>query len=278
MKSLSEITHAAGTGINVIEYPLTCPKHGPGYGIRVVDVRGHVIADCGCCKCDEERRAAEAKEESDRAAAEKLVVDKARLEQALKSSAIPVDYQEKSFANFITKTTCQRQALALAKRYVSGWEKAKEGGYGLLFYGKPGTGKSHLACAILHELLAQHVLGLYTRASDILQYIRGTWQKGSPVTTYDAIRRYSEIPLLVVDELGIQAGTENERQILFSIIDARIAEGRPSIFLTNLRPQDLVPLLGERLIDRINSKCVGFRFEGASMRKPISQDVFGGAV
>lgn len=57
--------------------------------------------------------------------------------------------------------------------------------------------------------------------------------------------------------------------------DARLSENRPTIFLSNLAPIDLVPIIGERIVDRIKGKCVAQRFSGESRRKPLTADVFG---
>ena len=81
----------------------------------------------------------------------------------------------------------------------------------------------------------------------------------------------------MVDELGVQSGSINEQTLLFEVIDARLSENRPTIFLSNLAPIDLVPIIGERLVDRIKGKCVAQRFSGDSRRKPLTADVFGEA-
>lgn len=56
-----------------------------------------------------------------------------------------------------------------------------------------------------------------------------------------------------------------------------MAENRPTIFLSNLAPVDLVPIIGERLVDRIKGKCVAQRFSGESRRKSLTADIFGEA-
>lgn len=162
---------------------------------------------------------------------------------------------------------------------IKGWSgviEAREGGYGLFFYGNPGTGKSHLAISIIKALLPQ-AAGLYTRVPDMIGYIRAQWHADSETSSYAAIRRYVDLDLLVLDELGVQSGSINEQTLLFEVIDARLSENRPTIFLSNLAPADLVSIIGERLIDRIKGKCVAQRFTGESRRKPLTADIFGQA-
>lgn len=254
---------------------LNCAIHGPYNGIQTV-LGGQVVCESQCPECaliERKRRQAE-REAYEKA--KKAAEARDRIEEALRRSCIPAEYRTKTFSNFLAETKNQQGALDLACRFVRGWEKAKETGYGLFFFGNPGTGKSHLACAILHALLPRSE-GIYTRATDIIQYVRSTWGGKSDRTSFDAIRLFSEVSLLVIDEVGVQAGTENEKQILFSIIDSRISENRPTIFLSNLRPADLNNVLGPRLVDRIRGKCVAYQFLGNSMRRPLSADVFGEA-
>ena len=89
--------------------------------------------------------------------------------------------------------------------------------------------------------------------------------------------QYIDLDLLVLDELGVQAGSQSEQALLFEVIDARLSENRPTIFLSNLKPKMLAPVIGERIVDRIKGKCVAQQFSGESRRKSLSADVFGEA-
>ena len=267
------VTVVAGLRQRHDEYE--CPEHGKYIGTTIF-LGGKVCSGPVCPKCLNIRLEREAREEAEAQKAIKAQADARRLEAALFRSRIPEAYQSKTFDNFRAVTDNQAGALALAKRFVKGWERAEASGYGLLFYGNCGTGKSHLACAILKSLLPG-VNGLYIRVGDLIRYIRSTWAKSSVLSDFEAIRQYVDIDLLVLDEVGVQAGTENEQQLLFAVIDARLAENRPTIFLTNLEPCELSRVLGERLVDRIREKCVPYKFAGKSQRRDLNAHVFGEA-
>lgn len=251
-----------------------CHLHG-SYRARIVYVAGKKVSDGFCPKCYQLQQEALAAEQAAAKARLDAEKERKRMEEALGRACIPADFRGKSFDTFIADTPELEQALSLAKRFVSGWDKAREGGYGLYFYGNPGTGKSHLAVSIIKALLPG-VSALYTRVPDMIGYIRAMWHHDSQMSSYDAVRRYVELDLLVLDELGVQAGSANEQTLLFEVIDARLSENRPTIFLSNLKPTDLVPVIGDRLVDRIKGKCVAQPFTGVSHRKPLTaEDVFG---
>ena len=271
-RQICEVITACGGLLTRTDIESECPVHGK-YIAHITKLGNKVVGTTGCPSCareNEERLAQELARQELEAASKR---EAERVEKALQRSRIPADFKRKTFDSFVADTENQRGALALAKRFVAGFEKAKEGGYGLLFHGNCGTGKSHLACAILQALMPS-VDGLYTRVSDIVRYVRSTWSKSSDVSDFDAIQLFVDVDLLVIDEVGVQAGSENEKQILFSVIDARLSENRPTIFLTNLEPQELPKCLGIRIADRIKGKCVLYRFTGESKRQPLSADVF----
>lgn len=252
-----------------------CPIHG-AYVSNVTRIRGKIVGATGCPKCEEIRIAEEFRLQEKQLKEAQARQQAEELELALKRSRIPADYKNKTFETFIATTENQKGALALSKRFVKGFDKAQENGYGLLFHGSCGTGKSHLACSILKCLIKQ-ATGLYVRTADIIRYVRSTWGKSSDISDFEAVRQFAEVDLLVIDEIGVQAGSENEQQILFSVIDARLSENRPTIFITNLEPDQLPKVLGARLADRIKGKSVPYRFTGKSHRQALSADVFGAA-
>ncbi len=269
-KNLKAVNTILGK-LEIRQVKTMCPLHGE-YLANQVWLSGQIkeVSECPeCFKLKEARRAIDEekarKEEAERNRKQRIV-----------ETRMPLEYQTKDFSTFIQETDSQKAAFKLARRFVKGWEKAKAGGYGLLFLGSCGTGKTHLACAIMIELLKEYAFSYprYYKASEIFSAVRSTFQAGASTNEEETLKFFSSIQLLVIDEVGVQKGSEAEKRILFSILDNRVTSNKPSILLSNLGPKALEELLGDRLYDRIRSKCVPMLFAGTSMRKPATADLF----
>lgn len=270
IKNLKAVNTILGK-LEIRQVKTNCPLHGE-YLANQVWLSGQIkeVSECPeCFKLKEARRAIDEekarKEEAERNRKQRIV-----------ETRMPLEYQTKDFSTFIQETDSQKAAFKLARRFVKGWEKAKAGGYGLLFLGSCGTGKTHLACAIMIELLKEYAFSYprYYKASEIFSAVRSTYQVGASTNEEETLKFFSSIQLLVIDEVGVQKGSEAEKRILFSILDNRVTSNKPSILLSNLGPKALEELLGDRLYDRIRSKCVPMLFAGTSMRKPATADLF----
>lgn len=257
--------------LEIRQVKMNCILHGE-YLANQVLLGGKLKEISGCPKCHEEHLAQRAIDEEKARKEEEAKNRQARI----KETRMPLEYQSKGFSTFIQETDSQRDAYNMAKRFVNGWEKAKAGGYGLLFLGGCGTGKTHLACAIMLELLDRYACFYprYYKVSEIFSAVRSTYQTGSTTNEEETIKFFSSIQLLVIDEVGVQKGSESEKRILFSILDNRVTSKKPTILMSNLGPKDCVEVLGDRLYDRIRSKCVPALFRGKSMRTPATPDVF----
>ena len=146
-------------------------------------------------------------------------------------------------------------------------QNAGEYGGGMLLWGDVGTGKTHLACGIANALIAQLRPVLYCTALEAVMLVKATWKNTDSITEYEVYARFGEPELLIIDEIGVQAGTEFEKMVLTSITDIRSRNCLPTIIISNLEPREIYTLLGERMFDRL----VGFdasviRMAGRSLR------------
>jgi DNA replication protein DnaC len=131
----------------------------------------------------------------------------------------------------------------------------------LIFAGKPGTGKSHLAGAILQAVLTPNVR--YVTCMDLIRMVRETWRKDSERSETQVLRYLEGLDLLVVDEVGMQYGTEGEQTILFDVLDRRYREVRPMVLLTNQNRDGFKSFVGDRIYDRLveTSRWVPFDWD-----------------
>lgn len=65
------------------------------------------------------------------------------------------------------------------------------------------------------------------------------------------IQSLVKFDLLVLDEIGLQRGTDNEKLVLNQVIDQRISRFKPTGMITNLNAEDVNKLLGVRIMDRM---------------------------
>lgn len=238
-----------------------CSDHGPyasvGYRWRV----GPAIWS-RCPKCEEIREANDLRIEAEKKAAE----HRARIERMMQSSCIPRRFQDRVFDTFIADTSAKQKALSVAREYAENFNEHRKRGESLIFLGAPGTGKSHLAVAILHALMPDDV-GLYCTCMGMIRRLRDTWRKDSDVSESDVLRQLEQVPLLVIDEIGVQYGTDGEQNIIFEVLDRRYREQMPTILLTNQDIDGLRSMIGDRCFDRLRETAKSVAFDWPSCRK-----------
>lgn len=247
------------------EVTKTCDTHGDylSAGTRYFGKR-EIWTNCP--DCVEAKLAEDRKAESEAAADRQQAHIAALIDQA----CIPARFIGRNFDNFRAETKSQATALNFAKEYAESFERNLKNGTGLIFSGFPGTGKSHLAAAILQSVMPAHC-GLYITCMGLIRAVRGTWRKESEKSETEILRTFGTVPLLVLDEIGVQYGTDGEQTILFDVLDRRYREMMPTILLTNQAKQGFKDFIGERSFDRLveTSRWVAFDWDSyrATARK-----------
>jgi DNA replication protein DnaC len=239
-----------------------CGKHGEYIDEGVMVGDRMIFRRCPACNREYHIAAQEAKAKAE--AARKVELAK-RLHE---SSLIPKRFKSCSFENFVASNEGQTKALATAKAYADSWEQMQERGAGLIFSGKAGTGKTHLACAIANAVIDLAVPAKFTTVTNMMRAIKETYSKDSDDSESKVLQRLSDVPLLVMDEAGMDYGTDFNKTLLFEVLNSRYENVNPTIILTNLDATALKEYLGERVVDRMRDgggKLVTFNWE--SQRK-----------
>lgn len=97
--------------------------------------------------------------------------------------------------------------------------------------------------------------------SKVYWAIKESW-RSSDKTETQVMRHFMEPDLLVVDEVGVQFGTETERMFLTEIINDRYNYMKPTILIGNLTLDEMKLAIGERALERFKEggKVVAFNW------------------
>lgn len=176
----------------------------------------------------------------------------ADLEKTLGRAGIPRRFINRSFDGYQTSTDEQHSALEICQIYAAEFSAMRDEGNCLILSGSPGTGKTHLACAILTAVVRQGYTGLFLTISEALRLIRDTYSPSASCTESEAFAALTSPDLLVLDEVGVAIGDAHKRQaLLFDVLNTRYANQRPTVLIGNLTEAEIADYLGTRIMDRI---------------------------
>lgn len=189
--------------------------------------------------------------------------DFATQEQRALAAGVPRRYLDSTLDNFeTTRAKGQGAALKIAFDYVKHFDAHRRTGRGLIFTGEIGTGKTRLASAIALQLLRARYRVRMARTWAVINDIRENTY-GNQGSGRQVVAAYKKPDLLILEEVGVQRGTEDEMLLLYDVIEARYSDLKPTLLISNQPIDKLHEYLGERSLERIveNSQLVVFDWE-----------------
>lgn len=207
---------------------------------------GQIWTKCPTCSAEVDARAKaqrEAKEREERQRA---------WQNRIGEAGIPERFQDRSLASFNAETEAQRRALVFAMAYADRFDDALTTGRSAMFIGKPGTGKTHLAVGVgLRIMHRDKRTVLFSTVMRAIRRVKDTWSRGADESETEAVAALAFPDLLILDEVGVQFGSETEKLILFDVLNERYERRRPTLLLSNLDLLGVRGYLGERIFDRM---------------------------
>lgn len=189
--------------------------------------------------------------------------------QRLVESGITPRFRSCSFDNFATDDDdAKRAALESCRRYADGFDDVLREGRSQLLLGNLGTGKTHLASAIVQTVIRQHgATAIITTASEIARAVKATFAKASKVSEREILDELAGVDLLVIDEVGVQVSTGDFGPgLLHEVIDRRYQQVLPTVVISNVTVENLPRFIGDRALDRLrqgSSRLVRFTWGSA---------------
>lgn len=185
-----------------------------------------------------------------------------RVDGLVSRSAIPPRYLS---ATLVSGTAEQESSYEIVRKYFAEFSKNLRVGKGLLLVGDVGTGKTHLACALANAVMADMRPVMYCTALEAVLLVKKSWSRGADgVSEFDVYEHFAIPELLIIDEIGVQKGSDFERMVLTAILDARSRRCLPTVAISNLDAASVLGVLDERGFDRL----MGFGGQVIEMRGP----------
>jgi len=138
----------------------------------------------------------------------------------------------------------------------------------LYLHGGVGVGKTRLCVSLLNEGLTKGKAGRFVRVSLFLDRLRIAMTDNTSSEVEAALlNNFFTVPVLGMDDLGADKGSDYGRRVLQTILDQRLDHGLRTVWTSNLSLDQLSEFYGDdRLASRIAGASVVVELAGADRR------------
>ena len=190
-----------------------------------------------------------------------------RIKRLLKASQLPLEKRMDQFKqDRLTLKVKQQVSQLLTGEFL-------HHATNVLAFGLPGTGKSHLLCAIAQELVMKGYQILFTTSALLVQELLRAKKE---LELAKALKRLSKYDAILIDDIGYVQQTREEMEVLFTLLADRYE--KKSVMLTSNLPfskweqifKD--PMTTAAAIDRMVHHSVIIELNISSFRMEIAKE------
>lgn len=262
-------------------------------GVGTVRKAGEVARcpECYCSRCNGTRMVF-----SDKGVAPcSCVAERRPPRDGMAEAGIPKLYKNTNFDNFDTDFPSCSKSQKKAKILAMGFARDPSAG-GILFHGKVGLGKTHLAIAVLKERIHMGFSGRYYDGMSFVRMVQGAY--GTPGRAPELMQPAMTCDVLLLDDLGAFAITDDRQEIIGHVLNTRYNERKTTIVTTNFpfegsllattdpkkvldekKERTLGDRIGDRVVSRLEQMCLSVGIIGVDFRSTVAKARFGdGAV
>ncbi|HEX8185023.1 MAG TPA: ATP-binding protein [Blastocatellia bacterium] len=198
----------------------------------------------------------------------------ARPDLLLQQARIPNRFLHCGLDNFELIQPSLHRALMNTKKFVEEYPVVD---VGLLYLGRCGVGKTHLAVAALKEIIKKGIAGMFYDFRDLLKEIQDSYNPNTHTSELKILAPIFDADVLVLDELGASKPTEWVQETITHIINKRYNDKKVTIFTSNYLDmsigsaydETLTERVGVRLRSRLHEMCKHILMEGDDYREII---------
>ncbi len=192
-----------------------------------------------------------------------------------KGANLPKRYTHCRLSNFEDRNDSLTAAKVAAQKLIDEFPVIDSG---LLFLGPCGVGKTHLAVAILRELMETKGANCYFQDfRDLLRKIKDSYNPVSQSSELQVLTPVLRREVVVLDDLGASRTTDWVRDTLGYIINTRYNNKNITLITSNYPDKaqegkiSLDERIGYRLRSRLYEMCKVVKMEGKDYREEIKQ-------
>lgn len=231
--------------------------------------------ECDCEGAENERkewkRYAEMEQERRRIENERRAEEKA-VEKCYIDSGMGQRAKINTFEKFVVGDG-NRRAYNSCKKFAANFYEYRKKGTSMVLYGEMGTGKTHLANAVVNELVKLKYNVKFGTLISILEKLKKSFGEEKDEWTF--IDSILKCDLLIIDDLGKEKPSEWALDRLFHIINERYDNFKCILITTNMGEDALIKALStannshtaKAVVSRIFHICSGIELAGEDWRR-----------
>lgn len=236
--------------------PIKCEKCGLEIKTYVTDFNGYsIVYRCDCEYKEKKKGILDAINEE----------KKQRIALMFTKSNLGTRFSGCTIDNFLLRPGTEN-SLVVSREYINSFEGKKESGMGLVLYGIPGNGKTHLMAAIVNGVIRNGYSAVFQPIGELMDRLNRTY-KSEDENEYDIKEGLADPDLLALDDIGDNKKTEAIETRLKAIIDKRYRFQLPTIITTNLDPLRFEKYVGEKTYSRLCEISIFVHNSGTDYRK-----------
>lgn len=195
----------------------------------------------------------------------------------LKFAMIPKEFDGMTVNSFDTtlyEGTEKEKAIAAKKiiaNYIQNFAKMQELGKGIYLYSRQrGSGKTRLAVSAGNAIIKTYKQRVrFITTLDLLGSIKETYNDESKYTEQRLVNEYCEIPVLILDDVGVENTKPWVSEIFFKILDTRMTYKKITIVTSNLAIDSLKH--DERIKSRLKKMTICVQMPEQDIRSKLGQ-------